>query len=58
MAIFAPLLAPADPKKNDITNRLSPPFETSENLLGTDGLGKDVLSRLIYGARTIIKVTV
>ena len=58
LAIFAPLLAPADPKKNDITNRLSPPFQTSENILGTDGLGKDVLSRLIFGARTIMKVTV
>lgn len=58
LAIFAPLLAPADPKKNDITNRLNPPFQTSENILGTDGLGKDVLSRLIFGARTIMKVTV
>lgn len=58
LAIFAPLLAPADPKKNDITNRLKPPFQTSENILGTDGLGKDVLSRLIFGARTIMKVTV
>lgn len=58
LAIFAPLLAPADPKKNDITNRLNPPFQTSENILGTDGLGKDVLSRLIFGSRTIMKVTV
>jgi len=57
LAIFAPLLAPADPKKNDIMARLNPPFQTSENFLGTDGLGKDVLSRLIYGARTIMKVT-
>ena len=58
LAIFAPLLAPADPKKNDIMQRLNPPFQTTENLLGTDGLGKDVLSRLIFGARTIMKVTV
>ena len=58
LAIFAPLLAPADPKKNDIMQRLNPPFQTSENILGTDGLGKDVLSRLIFGARTIMKVTV
>lgn len=58
LAIFAPLLAPADPKKNNILNRLNPPFETSENILGTDGLGKDVLSRLIFGARSIMKVTV
>jgi peptide/nickel transport system permease protein len=57
LAIFAPLVAPADPKKNDILQRLNPPFQTTENLLGTDGLGKDVLSRLIFGARTIMKVT-
>jgi peptide/nickel transport system permease protein len=58
MAIFAPLLAPHNPKKNDIMQRLNPPFVTTENFLGTDGLGKDVLSRLIFGARTIMKVTI
>lgn len=57
LAIFAPLLSPADPKKNDILGRLQPPFQSSEHFLGTDGLGKDVLSRLIYGTRTIMKVT-
>ena len=58
LAIFAPLLAPKDPKENNIVERLNPPFQTSENILGTDGLGKDVLSRLIFGSRTIMKVTV
>ena len=58
LAIFAPLLAPKDPKENNIVERLNPPFQTSENILGTDGLGKDVLSRLIFGSRTIMKITV
>ena len=58
LAIFAPLLAPKDPKENNIVERLNPPFQTLENILGTDGLGKDVLSRLIFGSRTIMKVTV
>ena len=58
LAIFAPLLAPKDPKENNIVERLNPPFQTTENILGTDGLGKDVLSRLIFGSRTIMKVTV
>lgn len=58
IAIFAPLLAPKDPKENNIVERLNPPFQTTENILGTDGLGKDVLSRLIFGTRTIMKVTV
>jgi peptide/nickel transport system permease protein len=54
-AIFAPLLAPADPIQTDRTKVLSPP-SFSRHLLGTDHLGRDILSRLIYGAR--ISVTV
>lgn len=54
-AVFAPLVAPHDPRKQNIVNRLQPPAWTSggdwSNVLGTDGLGRDVLSRLIYGAR-------
>ncbi len=49
MAIFAPLLAPYDPLAQDIVNRLMPP--SSEFWLGTDSYGRDVLSRIIYGAR-------
>ena len=45
MAIFANLLAPHNPKKNNILNRLSPPAADLSNPLGTDNLGKDVLSR-------------
>jgi peptide/nickel transport system permease protein len=53
--VWAPALAPQDPVEQDIINRLAPPAflegGASRNLLGTDHLGRDVLSRLIYGAR-------
>jgi ABC-type dipeptide/oligopeptide/nickel transport system permease subunit len=50
LAIFAPLIAPQDPLAQTISMRKSPPF-TEGYLLGTDELGRDMLSRLIYGAR-------
>jgi peptide/nickel transport system permease protein len=50
MAIFAPLIAPADPTKGSMLKRLSA-IGTEGHLLGTDELGRDMLSRLIYGAR-------
>ena len=49
IAIFAPFLAPHPPNQVDVTIRLTAP--NSEYWLGTDLLGRDVLSRLIYGAR-------
>jgi peptide/nickel transport system permease protein len=48
-ALMAPWIAPRDPMLQDIGNRLQP--ATAAHLLGTDGLGRDLLSRLIYGAR-------
>ncbi|XDA97942.1 ABC transporter permease [Sulfitobacter sp. LCG007] len=55
IAIFAPLLAPYDPLAQDITNRTVPPvwYEKGSwaHILGTDQLGRDYLSRLIFGAR-------
>ena len=55
IAIFAPLIAPHDPFHQDLALRLKPPFwhEGAEPgyLLGTDQLGRDYLSRLIYGTR-------
>jgi peptide/nickel transport system permease protein len=56
VAIFAPLIAPHDPYKTDIVNKLSPP--SSENLLGTDSVGRDTLSRVIYGTQTSLLVAV
>src|SRR5579864_9527340 len=48
-AIFAPRLAPYDPAHIDLPTRLTPP--TSSHWCGTDELGRDICSRLIYGAR-------
>ena len=49
-AIFAPLVAPYDPYKESIIGRLKP-FGWRGHLLGTDELGRDMLTRLIYGGR-------
>jgi len=54
-AFFAELIAPHSPVDQDITQALSPPFflegGTWNHLLGTDELGRDILSRIIFGAR-------
>jgi peptide/nickel transport system permease protein len=58
-ALLAPAIAPYDPNDQDILNSLAPPFGPGEaglHLLGTDRLGQDVLSRLIYGARVALIV--
>src|SRR5262245_9975922 len=49
IAISAPLIAPTDPLKQVLSTRLNPP--SAEHWLGTDQLGRDILSRMIYGAR-------
>jgi ABC-type dipeptide/oligopeptide/nickel transport system permease subunit len=49
-AIFAPLISPHDPVEQAISDRQQPPF-TPGHILGTDELGRDILSRIIYGAR-------
>ncbi|SIR27826.1 ABC transporter permease [Bosea sp. TND4EK4] len=49
VAILAPVIAPHDPLTQDIVNQFLPP--SSEFWLGTDSYGRDVLSRIIYGAR-------
>jgi peptide/nickel transport system permease protein len=53
-AIFAPWIAPHDPYKQILTDRLLEP--SSKYLLGTDYLGRDLLSRMIYGSRTALLV--
>lgn len=59
-AIFAPLVAPYDPYYQDLTMRMIPPVWTTDgtwdHILGTDQLGRDLLSRLIYGARVSLSV--
>lgn len=55
-AVFAPLLAPYDPYGQDLTKTLLEPGR--DHLLGTDSLGRDTLSRIIYGTRTSLMVGV
>jgi peptide/nickel transport system permease protein len=55
MAVFAPIVSHGqDPLKQDLTNTLASP--SAEHWLGTDQLGRDVWSRLVYGARIDLKV--
>ncbi|MFJ3661781.1 ABC transporter permease [Streptomyces sp. NPDC090119] len=54
IAIFAPLLVPHDPLKQDLTQTLQSPG--AGHWLGTDALGRDQLSRLIYGSRIAVVV--
>lgn len=60
MALFAPLLAPYDPYQQDLMHRMIPPVWDAkgswENILGTDHLGRDYLSRLLYGARISLAI--
>jgi peptide/nickel transport system permease protein len=51
-ALFGTLIAPQDPQFPDVLNKLAPP--SSEHLLGSDRLGRDVLSRVIVGARSVL----
>lgn len=54
-AVFAPLLAPYDPNTQNLLLRLRPPAwqdgGSGAHLLGTDQLGRDMLSRVVYGTR-------
>jgi len=53
-ALLAGLIAPHDPYETSFLDQLKPP--SADNLLGTDAFGRDVLSRLMYGARTALKI--
>ncbi|HLI52662.1 MAG TPA: ABC transporter permease, partial [Thermomicrobiaceae bacterium] len=54
VAVFAPLIAPHDPIAIDVANRLQPP--SAAHLFGTDETGRDVFSRVLYGARIDLRV--
>jgi peptide/nickel transport system permease protein len=60
LAVVAPALAPSDPVRNDLLERLVPPMwmegGSGRHPLGTDTLGRDVVSRLLYGARVSLMV--
>lgn len=55
IALASPLLAPYDPTDQDLSLRFAKPG-VGRHLLGTDGLGRDVLSRIMYGARSALLV--
>lgn len=60
MALFAPALAPHDPYRQDLVKRMAPPIwaekGTWEHPMGTDNLGRDYLSRVIYGCRVSLLI--
>ncbi len=62
VAIFAPYISPHDPIDTSLYDQLKPPVwqegGTTKHYLGTDDLGRDILSRLIYGARISLLVSV
>ena len=49
--LLAPVLAPYDLEAMDLTARLLMPFESAAHILGTDELGRDIFSRLLYSIR-------
>jgi len=53
-ALFAPLIAPFSPIGQDLANRLQPPGGT--HWMGTDELGRDIFSRIVYGARITLTI--
>ncbi len=55
LAVFAPWIAPYDPLEQDVFHRLAPPQRT--HLLGTDDFGRDTFSRIIWGARVSLAVS-
>src|SRR5690606_30548053 len=60
MAVIGPSIAPHNPRAHHLADRLTPPAWSAEGdtayLLGTDQLGRDVFSRLLYGARVALMV--
>jgi len=61
IAIFAPLVAPVDPNRQDLFARLKPPgteLRETYYLFGTDELGRDILSRIIFGSRVSLLVAI
>lgn len=55
LSLLAPLIAPHDPDKVDLSKRMQPLF-SEQHLLGTDQVGRDVLSRLLYGGRLSVGI--
>lgn len=56
LAVFAPIIAVHDPAEQDLMSRLKPP--SAEHWFGTDDLGRDLFSRVLYGARVSLSVAI
>src|SRR3990170_6123038 len=56
LAVIAPFIAPYDPIQTDLTVRLAPPSRA--HLFGTDQLGRDILSRILYGTRISLRIAI
>jgi peptide/nickel transport system permease protein len=56
MGVAAPVISPHDPNRQTLSKRLVPPFEERAYPLGTEQLGRDIVSRLIYGSRIALIV--
>ena len=56
--VFAPLIAPFDPARQNLLAAMTPPQLAGPHFLGTDHVGRDLLSRLIYGARVSLLIAV
>jgi len=54
LSLFAPLISPYSPSEQNLYNRLQPP--SAKHILGTDELGRDVLARMLFGARVSLSV--
>lgn len=54
MAVFAPFIAPYSPESQSLLNKLKPP--SPKNLMGTDKFGRDIFTRVLYGARVSLLV--
>jgi peptide/nickel transport system permease protein len=55
-AIFVPVISPYDPNKTDLDDMLAPP--SAQHLMGTDELGRDLLTRILYGGRVSLSIGV
>ncbi len=56
LAVFAPIVSPYDPEQNNLDIRLQPP--TPAHLMGTDELGRDLFTRILYGSRISLAIGV
>ncbi|SDI39282.1 ABC transporter permease [Alteribacillus bidgolensis] len=60
VAVFAPWIAPHNPSENNLASMLQPPFwmegGSTDHILGTDNLGRDIFSRIVYGAQVSLLV--